>query len=125
MRDTFFRLPPIVASIVLSIGLLGLSYLVGKALGDPGLDAVTFTMSLALGIDFFVLMRDRAGAPRFGTPLSRSLVLVLLLIILAAIVTIAYPDRRPFWINLAAGVGASIPAFLAISRKQAFPIEKT
>ncbi len=125
MRDAFFRLPPLVASIVLSIGLLGLSYLVGMALGDPGLDSVTFTMSLALGIDFFVLMRNRAGAPRFGTPRTRSLVLAFLLVILAAIVTLIYPDPGPFWINLAAAAGASIPAFLAISRRQSFPIEKT
>lgn len=124
MRDIFFRLPPLVASILLSIGLLAISYLVGRILGDHGIDAVTFTMSLALGIDFFVLMRSRSGATRFGTPLTRSLVLSLLLVILAAVVTLAYPDREKFWINLAVAFGASIPGFLAITRGQTFPVER-
>ncbi|MBA3657155.1 MAG: hypothetical protein H0W69_07375 [Gemmatimonadaceae bacterium] len=124
MRDAFFRLPPLVASIIFAIGLLVLSYVVGMLLGDPGLDAVTLTMSLALGIDMFVLMRNQAGTPRFGTPAMRSLVLVLLLIVLAAGVTLFYSDKRPFWMNILAALGASIPGFLAISRRQAFPIEK-
>jgi hypothetical protein len=124
MRDAFFRLPPLVASIILFIGLLVISVVVGGLLGDPGIDAITLTMSVALGIDFFVLMRNQAGAPRFGTPITRSLVLALLLVVLAAIVTFSHPDRRPFWMNLLAAGGASIPAFLTIFRRQAFPIDR-
>ncbi len=123
MRDAFFRLPPLVASILFAVGLLVISYLVRMLLGNSGIDAITLSMSLALGIDLFVLMRDQAGAPRFGTPAMRSLVLVLLLILLAAIVTFFYTDRRPFWMNLLACMGASIPAFLAISRRQSYPVE--
>jgi hypothetical protein len=124
MRDAFFRLPPLVASIIISIGLLGISYIVGAALGDPELDAITLTMSLALGIDYFVLVRNRMGTPRFGTPARRSLVLVLLQVILAAMVTQYYPDHRPFWMNLIAATGAAVPGLLAISRGQTFPVER-
>lgn len=124
MRDAFFRLPPLVASIIVSLGLLGISYVTGALLGDAGLDAITFTMSLALGIDYFVLMRNRMGSPRFGTPVRRSLVLGLIQVVLAAIVTLFYPDHRPFWANMVAAAGASIPAFLAIARGQAFPVQK-
>lgn len=125
MRDAFFRLPPLVASIIVSIGLLGISYIVGAALGDRELDAITLTMSLALGIDFFVLLRNRMGIPRFGTPARRSLVLILLQVILAAMVTRFYPDYRPFWMNLLAAAGAAVPALLAISRGQTFPVERS
>lgn len=124
MRDAFLRLPPLVASITLAIGLLAISYLVRLILGDSGIDAVTLTMSLALGIDLFVLMRDQEGAPRFGTVATRSLVLALLLMLLAATVTYLYTDRRPLWMNLLAAFSASVPAFVAISRRQAIPLEK-
>lgn len=124
MRDAFLRLPPLVASITLAIGLLVISYLVRKVLGNSGIDAVTLTLSLALGIDLFVLMRNQAGAPRFGTVLTRSLVLALLLIILAAMVTYLYADQRPLWLNLLAAFLPSVPAFITISRRQAVPVEK-
>ncbi len=124
MRDAFFRLPPLVASITLAIGLLGISFVVRKVLGNSGIDAVTLTMSLALGIDLFVLMRSQEGAPRFGTRATRSLVLALLLIVLAAIVTYWYPDRRPLWMNLLAAFAASAPAFLAISRRLTVPLDR-
>jgi hypothetical protein len=124
MRDAFFRLPPAVASTIFAFVLLVIAYGVGFVLGDPKIDAVTLTMSLALGIDFFVLMRNRSGTPRFGTPRMRSLVLALLLVSLSAIVALVYFDRRPVWIILIAAFGTSVPAFLAISRRQSFPIEK-
>lgn len=124
MRDAILRLPPLVVSIILSIGLLAISYLVRKVLGDSGIDAVTLTMSLALGIDFFVLMRNQDGAPRFGTAVTRSLVLALLLIVLAAMVTYMYTERRPLWMNLLAAFLPSIPAFLGISRGQTVPFGK-
>lgn len=124
MRDAFLRLPPLVASITLAVGLLAISYIVRNVLGDSGIDAVTLTMSLALGIDFFVLMRNQDGAPRFGTVLIRSLVLALLLIVLAATVTYLYSDRRPLWVNLLAAFLPSLPAFLAILRRQTVPFEK-
>lgn len=122
MRTAFFRLPPLVASTLFVLGLLVISYAVGFLMGDPAIDAITLTMSLALGIDFFVLMRSRTGAPRFGTPITRSLVLVLPLVLLSAIVSLFYFDHRPFWMILLAAFGASVPAFLAIARKQAYPV---
>lgn len=124
MLDAFYRLPPLVASILITIGLLVLSVLVGLLFGDSRLDALSLAMALTFGIDFFVLMRNRQGGPRFGSTGSRSLVLLLLVALLTAAIYLWYP-LKPHLIPLVLVViVASSPAFVAIGRSQTIPFER-